>query len=115
MKIQELNIIAQGIDKLLESKLETRLAFKLIKFRDKINNELQFVIDTLNLVREQYKDTDPDTLLSELRAEEDKLLNQEIEFELIKINLSELPDEIEGYVLQALSKIIFEEDKNNEL
>ncbi|MCR8969265.1 hypothetical protein [Facklamia sp. 7083-14-GEN3] len=106
MKLKNLYEIYNATRILLNEKLDTRIAFKIIKFRTRIGDELQVVISAIEKFKaDNQEEADLENLVL---AEQEKLLDQESDIDLIEISLDELPKEIDGYLLAMLEPLIKE-------
>lgn len=110
MNLTEINTLHKAHEKLLNERLNTRVAFKLAKNKQKLAEELQPVIDTLQKLIKENNHLSEAELMRVLVKEEDQLMQEESELkleQLATIQLTDLP-EVEGTIIEGLLPIIEE-------
>lgn len=106
MKLIDLNIVNNGILKVLEEKLAPKVSFKLIQERNRIKPHIDSLAESINKFAEEGH-ADEDVL-----KEQNKLLNEEIDFAFNQvISLDDLPA-VEGTTIEAILPIIKEQESD---
>lgn len=112
MKLLDLRKISIGIDELMECEVNTSLAYKLTMIKHKINPHNEAIIQALYEYANKNKEKDNANEL--IKQEEIKLLQEEVEIELPRIKLSQLPKETKGKIAMLLFPIIEDDSEEAE-
>ena len=112
MKLLDLRKISIGIDELMECEVNTSLAYKLTIIKNKIQPHEEAIVEAVYDFADKHKEKDDANEL--IKQEEINLLQEEVDIDLPKIKLSQLPKETKGKIVNLLFPIIEDDSEEAE-
>ena len=112
MKLLDLRKISIGIQELQEAEINTLLAYKLSIIKNKIQPHEEAIVEAVYDFADKHKEKDNANEL--IKQEELNLLQEEVDIELPKIKLSQLPKETKGKIAMLLFPIIEDDSEEAE-
>ena len=97
------------LNKILEKKLSPQTSFKMIRAKKDLEPYVDSAVESLQKYADEIEDEPPQTQKQLISQEENKILDEDVDYSFKQqLTLDDLPD-IEGYVIEGILPLVKED------